>query len=566
MHSLRIFAAVLFSIILSAGMGLALTDSWHIETVDNTGDAGEYTSMKLASSDNPHISYYDVTNQHLKYAHWDGSSWNIATVDSAGGVGSGTSLDLDSSGNPYISYYDQGNGYLKLAYWNGSTWNISTVDNSANVGLYNSIALDSSNNPSIAYYDSTNKVLKLAQWGGSSWTISVIDNAADVGQYCSIGLDRTLGYVHISYYDATNGDLKYLHWTGTEWHIFSLDTAGDVGTNTSLAMDSEGKVHISYFDQTYEYLKYATDLTGPWDISAVHQIGEFTDTSLALDANTTPYIAFFDMSNYTLYQARLVDTTWEISQVDSSNWVGMYNSIAIDSSNRPHISYYDTTNHALKYAWYGPDVGIDLTAFSAVAKDNAVLLSWSVECTQGEQIAGFNLYRREIVTDSAPCVAESYSSPLQKQDALWTKVNSSLITGQNPYSYTDSPANGGDYPANGGEGGEYKLEAVLADESAETLGTTQVTTQQPTTFTIVNLYPNPASETVTCLLSVPNAGSIDLKLYDLSGRIVLEKQIIVSEPNEMSAVLDVSSLASGVYTLQATCGGSGASAKCVVAR
>jgi len=113
---------------------------------------------------------------------------------------------------------------------------------------------------------------------------------------------------------------------------------------------------------------------------------------------------------------------------------------------------------------------------------------------------------------------------------------------------------------------EYELEAVLADETAETLGTTQATTAQPTTFAILSLYPNPASETMTCLLSVPNAGTVDLQLYDLSGRMVWEKQINVSEPNEMSAVLDVSCLASGVYTLQATCGGLEASARCVVAR
>jgi hypothetical protein len=48
--------------------------------------------------------------------------------------------------------------------------------------------------------------------------------------------------------------------------------------------------------------------------------------------------------------------------------------------------------------------------------------------------------------------------------------------------------------------------------------------------------------------------------------MLFEKQINVNEPQEMSAVLDVSSLASGVYTLQATCGGVEASARCVVAR
>jgi hypothetical protein len=71
---------------------------------------------------------------------------------------------------------------------------------------------------------------------------------------------------------------------------------------------------------------------------------------------------------------------------------------------------------------------------------------------------------------------------------------------------------------------------------------------------------------MTCLLSVPDAGTVELALYDLSGRMVLEERQEVSEPTEIEAVLDVSCLASGVYTLQASFGGVEASARCVVAR
>jgi hypothetical protein len=66
--------------------------------------------MVLDSSGNPHISYYDDTNNYLKYARWKGSSWEIQTVE--GGGGSYTSIALDSSGNPHISYY-HGDGNLK---------------------------------------------------------------------------------------------------------------------------------------------------------------------------------------------------------------------------------------------------------------------------------------------------------------------------------------------------------------------------------------------------------------------------------------------------------------------
>lgn len=61
-------------------------------------------------------SYYDDTNTNLKYCYWDGSQWYIETVDDAGTVGHWTSITIDSDNNAHISYYDATNGDLKYAY------------------------------------------------------------------------------------------------------------------------------------------------------------------------------------------------------------------------------------------------------------------------------------------------------------------------------------------------------------------------------------------------------------------------------------------------------------------
>jgi len=140
----------------------------------------------------------------------------------------------------------------------------------------------------------------------------------------------------------------------------------------------------------------------------------------------------------------------------------------------------------------------------------------------------------------------------------WTKVNPSLITGENPYEYTDGDVQWGlTY--------EYRLEAVLADESTEILGTASCAPAPPA-FAITELYPNPASDMLTCLLSVPDAGLVNLELYDLSGRLVASQKLEASDAMELEAVMDVSSLTSGVYTLKATCNGAEANAQCVVAK
>jgi len=335
------------SIFILFNYHLARAD-WQIETVDSSGNVGEYTSIALDSNNNPHISYYDNTNSNLKYAYFDGG-WHRETVDSSSWyTGTGTSLALDSSDNPHISYFDLVYFTLRYAYYEGY-WHRETVDSHVDGEYFpwSSLALDTSDNPHISYYIPYGGNLKRAYYD-SGWNTEMVDSSGDVGPYTSLALD-TSNNPHISYYDNTNSNLKYAYFDGG-WHIETVDSSGDVGRYTSLALDTSNNPHISYYDNTNDNLKYAY-FDGGWHIETVDSSGDVGPyTSLALDTSNNPHISYYDNTNDNLKYAYF-DGAWHIETVDSSGDVGKYTSLSLGRSETPHISYYDSTNDNLKYAF-----------------------------------------------------------------------------------------------------------------------------------------------------------------------------------------------------------------------
>ncbi len=313
--------------------------AWSILTVDSTGNVGSHTSLAFDANNYVAISYFDLTNGRLRYAirTLDNGvfTWHRYTVDDPVGenVGLYTSLAFDTGGRPAISYYDSTNDNLKFAHdLNGDrdfadAGEIIIVDSKGNVGECTSLAFDASGNPAISYYKRTGSSLKFAHDTNGdgdfadAGEIITVDSARNVGLFTSLAFDPS-GNPAISYYNQTNRDLKFAHDTNGDGdfadagEIITVDSIGRVGLSASLAFDPSGNPAISYYKENGGDLKFANDINGDGDFSdpgekitvdSVENVGVSTSLAFAPfgDESNDPTIAYYDLTNDDLKLARL---------------------------------------------------------------------------------------------------------------------------------------------------------------------------------------------------------------------------------------------------------------------
>ncbi len=321
---------------------------WHYETVDETSGVGRYASLALDSDGHPHISYFEDKWRWLKYASYDGTAWHIETVDDAklgdwlGFDPVYTSLALDSGDHPHISYFDATNESVKYAVYDGTTWYSETVDAAGPYRAHPSLALDSGDHPHISYMGKGS--LKYAHYDGGSWDIESVDGASG---HPSLALDST-DRPAISYCDSGDDELTYTYLDGSDWVTETVDV-GSCAYN-SLGLDSADDPHIGYRDESDNHLKYA-HLDGSGWLTDTVDTGSCGYTSLALDADDQPQMTYFEWNSDDLRRASLDGLEWHTEAVDSSLGVGEYVSLALDGQNDPHMSYHDRAKWNVDYAY-----------------------------------------------------------------------------------------------------------------------------------------------------------------------------------------------------------------------
>jgi hypothetical protein len=110
------------------------------------------------------------------------------------------------------------------------------------------------------------------------------------------------------------------------------------------------------------------------------------------------------------------------------------------------------------------------------------------------------------------------------------------------------------------QAGDYQFQLSVTDNAGATsTATMQLVVEQgiiSQDFAVSNrfiVYPNPAHDVTTVKITDQFTGTVKITVYDMNGRQVLVAQGVKTD-NVFTKTLNISSLASGMYTVQVSIG------------
>jgi len=230
------------------------------------------------------------------------------------------------------------------------------------------------------------------------------------------------------------------------------------------------------------------------------------------------------------------DTATAEFTFDVSSGVGQTEELIFDlelqgsgfTANNRNFSLY--TSASSDAAWVTIENRVD---------EDGVLINWTAD----EGFAGFNVYR-------------AFASNRYAR----TKLNSAVLTTGTNGSWLDATADTGEYL--------YFVEALEANGEGAFYGPVEVTVSGLDSLSVAleDPYPNPASESVNIELSLANASTASVVIYDISGRRVATLVNGQLSAGRHNLSWDASLSASGVYLVQMQAEGETLNRRVVISR
>ncbi len=233
-----------------------------------------------------------------------------------------------------------------------------------------------------------------------------------------------------------------------------------------------------------------------------------------------------DLKDYTLYRS----TTSTINPDTTTPLVVTMDTLYTDNSPLSGSSYYFIRasdvhgNYSTLTSASNNPLPVELTTFTATAKGRDIYLQW--ETGSELNISQFVVQRK-----------------LSNSKADWNDVSSvaseSNSTSPRKYQFADRNLIQGKY--------SYRLKIVGSSGEAKYSQVVNAVIGLPDKFSVSQNYPNPFNPTTSINYSLPQAGFVNLTVYNILGKKVITLVNGKKAPGYHTVIFNGSSFASGVY-------------------
>ncbi len=195
-----------------------------------------------------------------------------------------------------------------------------------------------------------------------------------------------------------------------------------------------------------------------------------------------------------------------------------------DFSTTYYINFdgWNETNQPYLIVSYQYVTPVELSSFNAASADGNVTLSWSTASETNNR--GFEIERR------------TGNSSFEK---IAFTAGSGTTTRSRSYTYRDENLSSGTFI--------YRLKQIDFMGTCSYSDEVTVNVTSPIKYTLEQNYPNPFNPSTKIKYSIPEDGSVKLKIYNLLGEEVFTLVNSVQKTGRYEVVFDASRLASGVY-------------------
>lgn len=199
--------------------------------------------------------------------------------------------------------------------------------------------------------------------------------------------------------------------------------------------------------------------------------------------------------------------------------------------------------NALAIETLSPEIPVELTSFSAAHHNSEVVLNWKTATETNNY--GFDIERR---TNNG----EFSKIGFVKGSGSTASVSS--------YTFTDKSAASGNYA--------YRLKQIDLDGSVNYSKEVSVNTATVKNFNLAQNYPNPFNPSTVINYTIPSAGHVTLKVYNVIGNQIATLVNQKQEAGTYNVMFTMNSdkLASGVYFYKLEAGSYSATKKMILVR